>query len=142
MYVQSYQWKYQKGVIEIVLVSSLLNLNYFKSFPSFPIIGFEQVNIFWEIYLKFYSFGISFNVSPGERQDSTRSNARNSAVFLISHTQWDVTFARIPMVQIEYSNDSFGEQGKICINATTRIRGHKNKAGDCLESITSDLFPF
>ena len=131
MYVQSYQWKYQKGVIEIVVVSSLLNLNYFKSFPSFPIIGFEQVNIFWEIYLKFYSFDISFNVSPGGR------NARNSVVFLISHTQWDVTFQAF-----DYSNDSFSEHGKICINATTRIRGHKIKAGDCRESITSDHFPF
>ena len=61
-YVQSYQWRYQKDVIEVVLVSSLLTLNYFKSFSSFPIVDFEQVNIWWENYLTFYSFDISFNV--------------------------------------------------------------------------------
>ena len=37
--------RYQKDVIEVVLVSSLLYLNYFKSFSSFPIVDFEQVNI-------------------------------------------------------------------------------------------------
>ena len=62
-YVQSYQWRYQKDVIEVVLVSSLLTLNYFKSFSSFPIVDFEQINIWWENYLTFYSFDISFNVS-------------------------------------------------------------------------------
>ena len=92
-YVQSYQWRYQKDVIEIVLVSSLLILNYFKSSPIFPVVDFEQVNICWENYLTFYAFDISFNVSTGGRQDLTRSNAGNSVVFLFSHTQWDLTFA-------------------------------------------------
>ena len=92
-YVQSYQWRYLKDVIEIVLVSSLLTLNYFKSSPSFPIVHFEQLNICWENYLTFYLLDISFNMSTGRRQDLTRSNAGNSVIFLICQTQWDVTFA-------------------------------------------------
>ena len=98
-YVQSYQWRYQKDVIEVVLVSSLLTLNYFKSFPSFPIVDFEQVNICWENYLTFYSFDICFHVSTGRRQDLKRSNAGNSVIFLISHTQWDVTFASLRLLK-------------------------------------------
>ena len=35
-------------------MSSLLTLNYFTTFPSFPIVDFEQVNICWENYLTFY----------------------------------------------------------------------------------------
>ena len=98
-YVQSYQWRYQKDVIEVVLVSSLLTLNYFKSFPSFPIVDFEQVNICWENYLTFYSFDICFNVSTGRRNDITRSKTGNSVIFLISHTQWDVTCASLPLLK-------------------------------------------
>ena len=98
-YVQSYQWRYQKDVIEVVLVSSLLTLNYFKSFPSFPIVDFEQVNICWENYLTFYSFDSCFNVSTGGRQVLTRSNAGNSVIFRISHTQWDVTFASLRLLK-------------------------------------------
>ena len=66
-------------------------LNYFKSFPSFSIVDFEQVNICSENYLTFYSFDICFNVSAGERQDLTRANAGNSVIFLVSHTQWDLS---------------------------------------------------
>ena len=98
-YVQSYQWRYQKDVIEVVLVSSLLTLNYFKSSSSFPIVDFEQVNICWENYLTFYSCDICFNVSSGGRLDLTRSNAGNSVIFLISHTQWDVTFASLRLLK-------------------------------------------
>ena len=72
-YVQSYQWRYQKDVIEVVLVFSLLTVNYFKSSPSFHLVDFEQVNIYWENYLTFYSSRISFNVSTGGRQDLTRA---------------------------------------------------------------------
>ena len=97
-YVQSYQWRYQKDVIEVVLVSSLLTLNYF-TFPSFSIADFEQVNICWENYLTFYLFDICFNVSTGGRQDLTRSNAENSVIFLTSHTQWGVTFASFWLLQ-------------------------------------------
>ena len=89
-YVQSYQWRYQKDVIEVVLVSSLLTLNYFKSFPSFPIVDFEQVNICWENYLTFYSFDICFK---GKKQ------CRESRYFLISHIQWDVTFANLQLLR-------------------------------------------
>ena len=39
-YVQSYQLRYQKDVIEVVLMSSLLTLNYFKYSRSFPIAAF------------------------------------------------------------------------------------------------------
>ena len=39
-YVQSYQLKHQKDVIEVVLMSSLLTLNYFKYSPSFLIVAF------------------------------------------------------------------------------------------------------
>ena len=92
-YVQCYQWRYQKDVIKVVLVFSLLTLNYFKSSPSFTVVASGRVNIFWEIHLTFYSFDISFNVSTGGRQDLTRSNSWNSVIFLICHTQLDVTFA-------------------------------------------------
>ena len=68
-YVQSYQWRYKKDAIEVVLVSLLLTLNYFKSSPSFPIVDFELVNICWENYLTFYSFDTCFDVSTGGRQD-------------------------------------------------------------------------
>ena len=94
-YVQSYQWRYQKDVIEVVLVSSLLSLNYFESSPSFPIVDFEQVNICWKNYLAFYSLDIFFDVSSRGRQDLTRSNAGNSVIFPILHTQWDITFASL-----------------------------------------------
>ena len=55
-YVQRYQRRYQKDVIEFVLVPSLLTLNYFKSSLSFPIVNFEQVNIWRESYLTFIHF--------------------------------------------------------------------------------------
>ena len=61
---------------------SLLTLNYFTPFASFLIVEFIQVNVCWENYLRFYSFDIYFNVSTGERQDLTRSNAGNSVIFL------------------------------------------------------------
>ena len=37
--------KVTNDAIEVVLASSLLTLNYFKSSPSFPIVDFELVNI-------------------------------------------------------------------------------------------------
>ena len=109
-------------------MSSLLTLNYFKSFPSFSIIDFEQVNICRENYLTFCSFVVCFNVSTRGRQDLTRSNVGNSVIL---HTQ-----------AFDCSNNSFKEHWKVCINATTSFWGHKNKAGDCRESISSDHFPF
>ena len=99
IHVQSYWWRYQKDVIEVVLVASLLTLNYLKSFPSFPIVDFEQVNICWENYVTFYMCDICFDVSGGTRQGLTRSIARNSLIFLISHTQWDVTFASYQLLK-------------------------------------------
>ena len=77
----------RKTFIEVVLVSSLLILNYFTPFPSFPIVDFEQVNICWENYLIFYSFDFCFNVSTGGKQGLTRSNTGNFVGFLISHTE-------------------------------------------------------
>ena len=68
-------------------MSSLLTLNYFTPFPSFPIVDFEQVNVCWENYLASSLFDISFNASTGGRQDLKRSNLGNSIVFLISLTQ-------------------------------------------------------
>ena len=65
---------------------SLLTLNCFTPFPSFPIVDFEQVNTCQENYPTFNSFDICFNVSTGGRQDFARSNAGNSVIFLISHT--------------------------------------------------------
>ena len=76
--------KDNKGIIKVVLVSSLLTLNYFTPFSSFPIADFYQVNICRENYLTLYSFDICFNVSTGGRQDLTRNNAGNSVIFLIS----------------------------------------------------------
>ena len=117
-------------------MSSLLTFNYFKSFLSFPIVDFEQVNICWENYLTFYSCDICFNVPTGGRLDLTRSSAGNSVIFLISHTQWDVIFASLQLL------NSFKEHWKVCISANNNFLGLKNKAGDCRESITSDRFPF
>ena len=88
------EWRYL-----VVLVSSLLTLNYSKPFPSFPIVDFEQVNICWESYLTFYSCDICFNVSTGGRLDLTRSNAGNSVIFLIPYTQWDVIFANLRLLK-------------------------------------------
>ena len=68
-------------------MSSLLTLNYFTPFPSFPIVDFEQVNVCWENYLTSSLFDISFSVSTGGRQDLKRSNVGNSIAFLISLTQ-------------------------------------------------------
>ena len=67
-------------------MASLLTLNYFKSFPSFSIVDFEQVNICSKKYVTFYLFDICFNVSTGGRHDLARSNAGNSVIFLISRT--------------------------------------------------------
>ena len=112
----------------------LLTLNNFRSSLSFPIVVSEQVNISWKNYLTFYSFDRSFNVSIGGRQDLTRSNATNSVIFLISYTHWDPS--------LRFWNNSFNEHWKVCIKATANFCGHKNKAGDCHKSITSDYFPF
>ena len=63
----------------------LLTLNYFTPFHNFSVLDFKQLN----------SFDICFHVSTGEWQDLTRSNTGNSVIFLISHTQWDVTLASL-----------------------------------------------
>ena len=65
----------------------IINFELFQSFPSFPIVDFEQVNICSEHYLRFYSFDIYLNVSTGGRQDLARNNAGNPVIFLISRTQ-------------------------------------------------------
>ena len=85
-------------------MSSLLTLNYFTPFASFPVVDFEQENISWENYLTLYSFDICFTGG---------NNAGNSVILLISHTQWDITLG-----SLQYSNDSFKEHWKVCINAT------------------------
>ena len=69
-------------------MSSLLTLNYFTPFPSFPVADFKEVNICGESYLVLSSLDICFNVSTRGRQDLTRSNVWHSVIFLISHTQW------------------------------------------------------
>ena len=70
----------------IVLVSSLLTLNYFTPFLNFSIVDFKQANVCWENYQTFYWFDICFNVSTGRRQDLIRSNVGNSNSFLILYT--------------------------------------------------------
>ena len=77
---------------------SLLTLNYFIPFPSFPIAKFEQVSICWENYLIFHSFDICFNVST-EKQDLTRYHAGNSVVFPILHSQRDVTLTSLRLLK-------------------------------------------
>ena len=64
--------------MKISEMSSLLTLNYFKSYPRFPIVDFEQVTICLKNYLAFYSFGICFNVSTRGRQDLTRNTLKPS----------------------------------------------------------------
>ena len=86
----------KKTSLKNVVVSSLLTLNYFTPFPTFPIVYFKQVNVCRENYLIFYSLDIFFNVSTGGMQDSTRSNEENSVIFLILNTQWDITLASFP----------------------------------------------
>ena len=68
-------------------MSSILTLNYFTPFPSFPIVDFEQANIFLGNYLTFYSFDICFNKSTGGKQNIRKSNAGSSVIFPVSHTQ-------------------------------------------------------
>ena len=85
-YVQRYQWRYQKDVIEVVLVSSLLTLSYFKSSPKFPIVDFEQINMCWENYLTFYSFDISFNVSSGGSRTLQEAMQGISFFFYFPHS--------------------------------------------------------
>ena len=80
-------------------MSSLLAFNYFTPFSSFPIVDFEKLNICWENCLTFYSFDICFNVSTGGKQDSTRSNAGNFVISLISQTQSDVTLASLRLLK-------------------------------------------
>ena len=46
-FVQSWQQRYQKDVIEVVLVTSLSTLNFSTPFYSFSIVEFEQLNICW-----------------------------------------------------------------------------------------------
>ena len=46
------------------------------------------------------------------------------------------------MQAFDYSNNSFKEHWKICINKTTNFLGRKNEARDSAESNTSDHFPF
>ena len=68
-------------------MSSLLTLNYFAPFTSFPIVDFEQVNICWENYVTFHLLDICFNLSTRGTQGLARNNTRNYVIFLISHTQ-------------------------------------------------------
>ena len=106
-------------------MSSLLILNYFTFFPSFPIVDFKQVNIYWKNYLTFYLFDICFNVSTEGRQDLIGSNVGNSVIFYFTHS-----------VRCNHSKPlithiiHLSKQGKVCINATTKFWGHKNKAGE------------
>ena len=118
----TYQWRYQKDVIKVVLMSSLLFLNYFRSSPSFPIIDFERVNICWENYLIFYSFDICFTVSTGARQELTRSNAGNSAIFSYFTHSVRCNLCKPLITQIIHSRNT----GKF-INVTTNFWGTKIK---------------
>ena len=93
-------WNVDLQNAKVVLVSSLLILNYFTPSLSFSIFDFEQVNICWESYLIFYSFDFCSNVSMRGRQDLARSNTGNSIVFLISNLEWDVTLAaNLPLLK-------------------------------------------
>ena len=74
-------------------LSSLLTLNYFSPFSSFPIVDFELVKTCWENYLRLHSFDTCFNVFTGGKQHLKRSSARNSVIFVISQTQREVTLA-------------------------------------------------
>ena len=59
-------------------------------------------------------------------------------LFFLFHTLDEMQ----PLQAFDYSNKSFKEHWKVCINAAINFWGHKNKAGDCRESITWDHFPF
>ena len=53
------------------------------------------------------------------------------------------TLSEIKSVQaFDYSNNSFREHWKVYINATKNFWGHKNKPGDCLESLPQIIFHF
>ena len=62
-------------------MSSLLTLNYFIRFPSFPIVDFEQVNICWENYLTFCSLDICFNVSTWRKARLNKEQCREFRYF-------------------------------------------------------------
>ena len=82
--------------------SGVFIISYFKTFPKFSIVDFEQVNICWENFLTFYSSDTSFNVSTWGRQDLTMQGLAMQGIpviFLIFHTQWDVTFASLRLLK-------------------------------------------
>ena len=56
-------------------------------------------------------------MSTAGGHDLTSSNAGNSVISLISHTQWDVTLASFQLVK------SFKEHLKVCVNAITNFFG-------------------
>ena len=59
-------------------------------------------------------------------------------LFFLFHTLSEMQFYQA----FDYSNNYFREYWKVCINGTTNFLGHKNKAGDCHESMTLDQCPF
>ena len=54
----------------------IINFELFRSFLSFPIVDFEQVNILLRKLSDILFFDICFNVSTIGRQDLTRGNVQ------------------------------------------------------------------
>ena len=65
---------------------SLSKLNYFPPFPSFIVVEFKQVKVWWKNYLGFYSFDIYFDVPIGEKAGLNKNLYREFVISLISHT--------------------------------------------------------
>ena len=121
--------------IKVVLVSSLFTLKYFRSFPSFPIADFEQVNICWKIIWHSICV-ISVLMCLLEQGRINKKQCREFRYFSLTLSEMSCLQA------FDYSNNSFKKHWKVCINANTNFWGLKNKAGICCESITWDHFPF
>ena len=131
-------------------MSSLLTLNYFTPFPSFPVADFKEVNICGESYLVLSSLDICFNVSTRGRQDLTRSNVWHSVIFLISHTQWcNLSKPSITQIIFFYIRVFFhghlqfiGQQGKrehhLLFHFSTLPLFHSNIQTFVLQLCTSD----
>ena len=92
--------------MRVVLVSSLLTLNYFTPFPSFPIVYFEQVNIYWKNYLPSCSSDICLNVSTVGMQNLRRSNAGNSVFFFYFTHSVSCNLGKSSINQILHSRDT------------------------------------
>ena len=108
----------------------IINFELFQIFPKFSCCWlWTRKCLLWKF--SEILFDICFNVSTGGRQDLTRSDAGNPVIFLISQTQWDVNYSNYSnklFKTFNYSNNSFKEHWKVCINLAMIFWEHKKQS--------------